>query len=39
MRLNRPRAALRDCGRALELNPDSGKADALNDQSKGATER
>ena len=26
MRLNRPRAALRDCGRALELNPDSGKA-------------
>ena len=29
MRLNRPRAALRDCDRALELNPDSGKADAL----------
>ena len=26
MRLNRPRAALRDCSRALELNPDSGKA-------------
>lgn len=26
MRLNRPRAALQDCGRALELNPDSGKA-------------
>ncbi|CAK9033958.1 58 kDa phosphoprotein (Heat shock-related protein) (HRP) [Durusdinium trenchii] len=26
MRLGRPRAAMRDCCRALELNPDSGKA-------------